>query len=251
MIRITDQRAWVKSCLGVAEALRTLTILTLEKCHMQGPPCPPLPAWARTCFDRYWSVAYKKATPLDETREPNVQEKGQILGFMMWYRDFLGNFETLVDKLPKFELSEENQKKVEEAFERALNIDDLLTPEEQALGDSIFEQPEIASAEAAAKLATVERSQFYAALAEGNLGPSGAPDGTINQTDATEIYLLIFLGWHDIFDFRSSTQLRNHLIARLGINVVGRDPKRIEQLCRRIGLRFKRPGRPKKYLHRR
>jgi hypothetical protein len=83
-------------------------------------------------------------------------------------------------------------------------------------------------------------------MAEGMKGPSRTATGELRVTDATAIYLLLMLNWREMFKVESVTQLHRWLTLLFGRNRIG-EKKRIEQLCARIGLRFRKVGRPKKY----
>ena len=60
-----------------------------------------------------------------------------------------------------------------------------------------------------------------------------------------EIYLFMLMFWRMIEQMDSVRQLHEILVKMFGANRVG-DQKRIEKICQRIGLSFRKPGRPKK-----
>ena len=62
---------------------------------------------------------------------------------------------------------------------------------------------------------------------------------------ATGIYLFMLWHWRRIHAMRSVHELHQCLRRVLGSQQVG-DLKRIEKLCQRIGLSYRKPGRPKK-----
>ena len=59
-----------------------------------------------------------------------------------------------------------------------------------------------------------------------------------------EIYLFLIIFRHSIEKLTSVRQLHELLIGEFGSNRVG-EQKRIEKICQRIGLSFRKPGRPK------
>jgi hypothetical protein len=60
-----------------------------------------------------------------------------------------------------------------------------------------------------------------------------------------EIYVFMLMFWQAIERMDSVRQLHEVLVKVFGANRMG-DQKRIEKICQRIGLSFRKPGRPKK-----
>jgi hypothetical protein len=60
-----------------------------------------------------------------------------------------------------------------------------------------------------------------------------------------EIYLYMIFAWPAIARLSSVRQLHEVLIKIFGASRIG-DQKRVEKICQRIGLSFRKPGRPKK-----
>jgi hypothetical protein len=60
-----------------------------------------------------------------------------------------------------------------------------------------------------------------------------------------EIYLFMLLYWRSVQGMRSVRGLHESLVKIFGANRVGEE-KRIEKICQRIGLTFRKAGRPKK-----
>ena len=74
--------------------------------------------------------------------------------------------------------------------------------------------------------------------------PKSAGLGNLGNS-ATEIYFVMFFFWRRVDALRSVRDLHRFLIQILGCPRVG-DLKRVEKICQRIGLRYRKPGRPKK-----
>ncbi len=70
--------------------------------------------------------------------------------------------------------------------------------------------------------------------------------GENETTEATQIYKLMLTFWRFVDELPNTQVLFEFLSATLGQNVVGNDPKRVQQLCRRVGKKFRPPGRPRK-----
>lgn len=92
-----------------------------------------------------------------------------------------------------------------------------------------------------------DESDFHRGLSDGLRGLGrGAPGD--RSTDATDVYLLLVIWWRFVARLSSVTQLHNLAVRCLGPARAG-EKKRIEKLCQRIGLTFRKRGRPKKIRH--
>ena len=60
-----------------------------------------------------------------------------------------------------------------------------------------------------------------------------------------KVYLFMLMCWRQIQHMKSVPELHGALVVMLGAQQVG-DLKRIEKICQRIGLSFRKPGRPEK-----
>jgi hypothetical protein len=60
-----------------------------------------------------------------------------------------------------------------------------------------------------------------------------------------EIYIFLLLFWRFVNQLKSVSQLHQVLVKIFSAHRVG-DLKRIEKICQRIGLHYRKPGRPKK-----
>jgi len=63
----------------------------------------------------------------------------------------------------------------------------------------------------------------------------------------SDIYRTMLMHWRTVDQFKSVSELHKFLIQELGERRV-RGLKRIEKICQRIGLRFRKSGRPKKII---
>ncbi|MGA3283428.1 MAG: hypothetical protein ABSD57_03070 [Verrucomicrobiota bacterium] len=59
-----------------------------------------------------------------------------------------------------------------------------------------------------------------------------------------EIYLFLLLYWKSVVQLKSVHDLHQVIVKILGAHRTG-DLKRMEKICQRIGLRYRKPGRPK------
>jgi hypothetical protein len=88
-------------------------------------------------------------------------------------------------------------------------------------------------------------SEYHRGLADGLNGVG--KDSPKDQSDnATEIYFLTAMFWRTVAKFSSVTEYHSWLQLMLGSPKVRvEDRERIAKICQRIGLRFRKRGRPK------
>ena len=93
----------------------------------------------------------------------------------------------------------------------------------------------------------VEAAEFFRGFAEGICKPGmTAEPSLVGATTATPIYGRLLVHHTEIEQLKSVRDLRAFLLVRgLSEQVLG-DPKRLEKLCERIGLSFRKRGRPKR-----
>lgn len=70
--------------------------------------------------------------------------------------------------------------------------------------------------------------------------------GGNRRNDATDIYQFMLLYWRVVQRLESVDQLHQLLIRVFGRNRAGCDPKRVAQICQRVGLKYRARGRPRK-----
>ncbi len=92
----------------------------------------------------------------------------------------------------------------------------------------------------------VELAEIY----QGKRDAVSMMNGENKTTDTTAIYQLMLTFWRLVEQFPTAQRFFEFLTRFLGQNRVGDDPKRIQQMCARIGKTFAKVGRPRKYLQR-
>lgn len=91
-----------------------------------------------------------------------------------------------------------------------------------------------------------DAADFFAGFAKGLANPGVKKAKLAKDTTATPIYQRLLACWREVDQLGSVTELRQFLLARgfdeqrLGY------PKRLEKICERIGLKFRKRGRPRK-----
>jgi hypothetical protein len=74
--------------------------------------------------------------------------------------------------------------------------------------------------------------------------PEGKIGGEIGST-TIEIYFFLLWNWRAVRGLKSVRQLHEVLVKYVGKRETG-NPERIVKICQRIGLSFRKPGRPRK-----
>jgi hypothetical protein len=120
-----------------------------------------------------------------------------------------------------------------------------------ALGDSILETGgnngtglEKDVEEFESKMDLAQSAEF----AQGAADAKAMLAGKNKSNDATRIYLCMLVFWRVVDRLESVDQLFEMLTKIFGRNLVGSDPKRISQICLRVGKKFRVRGRPRKQL---
>jgi hypothetical protein len=179
------------------------------------------------------------------------KQAGHCVGHLHWMRKRLPSLcENMGKRLRAIKLpvlSEKMERLLERELDAALTFDVAVTPEEILdyegflSGESRhLENQEIKMND----LPAADAASFFAGKSQGILGPSGADDGSLHETSATKIYLLLILAWPTVSELPSVSVLHDWLKSRLGPRVVG-EKRRVEKLCERMGLRLRGRGRPK------
>ena len=228
--------------------MRDLFLLTLITCDIPDIPTPEIPTWVKKCFDLYWSVSYRKMPSIVGCDPSDARGAGAMVGLVLGWQTYLKELDAMLklSEQPAKHWSDLSAQRIDEAWRQAFYIENVVTEEVLDEVDRLMEakadiSPIIAEGSQA------EQIQFFDGLSAGRKGPSGTSNGMLAETDASDIYLLLILHWRRIFNFSSMTELHRFLTCCLGRNRVG-DKKRVEQLCARVGLRFRGRGRPRKTL---
>lgn len=96
--------------------------------------------------------------------------------------------------------------------------------------------------EAESQMDLKEQAEFHQGFADATKMIMGDNE----STETTAILLIMVICWRVVESLPTAQSLFDLLAKALPQNVVGEDPKRIQQICRRVGKRFRAPGRPKK-----
>ena len=252
-IRVMDEKRIVEASVGLAKTFDDLVCLGLEKVGCPNVPQFEVPTWVRCCFAKYWSVSCAKVPPISGKDEPPLRDQGYYAGMILWSLHSMDamfdKLDALADKLPPLNLSAKAEKEIEEAWGRTPRFASVLTEKEWADIDGLMEAPNPSAIQLTPEvfaLPPAASAQLLHGLGDGLLGPSGTEDGNVKSSDATATYMFLMLYWRETFQIQSMQQLYDWLVVIFGKNRLGRDRKRLEKLCERIGLRFRGRGRPRK-----
>ncbi len=82
--------------------------------------------------------------------------------------------------------------------------------------------------------------------AEGRASALRMLAGANKKNEATDIYLFLLLYWRVVERLETVDHLHRVITKVFGPNLAGSDPKRIAQICQRVGLKYRARGRPPK-----
>ncbi len=100
--------------------------------------------------------------------------------------------------------------------------------------------------EALAQSSHEEASAFFRGFSKGIARKGMDKFSPVRSTTATEIYQKLFCCWGEVSQLKSVSELRSLLIQTGVKEQMLRDPKRLEKICERIGLKLRGRGRPRK-----
>jgi hypothetical protein len=244
-----EERKRIKTGLKICETIHALAILSYNKSTANQAPVPLIPAWAIKCFEGLWNSAFSKLPSEEELlQRGEIAAQGYTAGYLVWLRYWLqSNLNQLEDKT-KPKLSDKAQATLAIAFNKAFIIDGVCDENELEEYAKFLGAKDDSKLNEYLKVGVGDQREKFLQIAEGIKGPSGNEDGSLNFTDASQIYLVLFLYQHHIMTFTSMTDLYAWLCRSFPRSQVG-EKKRIELLCSRIGLRFRGRGRPRKKFY--
>ncbi len=215
--------------------LRVMPLLLLESIGMSDGPRAEYPVWVRRCAEK-----------VNRARFPRVFETAKNIGGLPAYSAGLAfglmvtgqkiALPSIPDGLP--ELTNEQTAEAWKFFygsEAAVN-----TPSPD--GDLISVEIRNDVKQMEADFSAQEQADFDQGKADAGKMILGDNEATATTT----IYSTMLTFWRVVDICPTSQVLFDFLTRVLKENVVGSDPKRVQQLCRRIGKTFGKPGRPRK-----
>lgn len=212
-------------------------MLLLESLGMSDEPSASYPVWVRRCAEKVNRASFPKLYSLAEPSEVKPPyAMGIVYGMMVTGQKVASA--VIPAGMP--EPTEEQR----DTFWKFLYGDDCSQFTPSPDGDVIA--VEIHSEVAARQKDFGPAEQV--AFDQGKADAGQMILGDNNANEATRIYSLMLTFWRVVDVLPTSQSLFELLTRALGANIVGSDPKRVQQLCRRIGKRFGKPGRPKKLL---
>ncbi len=222
-------------CLRYADSTIIRTILQAD---LEGTPLPTgYPPWVIKCGQKVCRELFPLVYQSKEGNLSNPEEAGLVLGMMK------GGEACLQGELSKVDwvgFPEPTKEQMIEASALIFGKDSGLSIPES--GDTLIPHKITEDFRAYDEtLALPDRWKLQQSLADG----MGMLAGHNASTEATQIQKILLVFWRVIEQCKTSEQVFNFLTAVLGSNIVGSDPKRVLQICTRLGKRFPR-GRPKK-----
>jgi len=177
--------------------------LCLLKIGVFNVSAPKVPKWFEACFEAYWKTCWKKM-PVGITDESiTSRDVGFYMGYIPWYKKWMQAWEADLEKLnfPEPKLSKLGEKRVYEAWEKALIPDEIKADFERFESGEADKDLELVD-QCVADLPLHEASMFHEGKSKGLLGPSGLADGSLEDTTATAIYIWLMLCWPWVIEYR-------------------------------------------------
>jgi len=210
----------------------------LERIGMPTLPTSHYPDWARNCANKVNTALFPKVfEAIENDALSPAYSTGVAFGMMTGAQSRAGE---LTAALPA-DLPAPTDDQIQAVW-RWLYRGDAETATQAPDGDLI-------ALEYREEFRRIENSLGPAELAQLHQGVADATRmiaGENKATETTKIYSVMLTYWRVVDYVQSIDRLIKFLRDVLGPNVVGSDPKRISQLCSRVGKSFRRPGRPRK-----
>lgn len=201
-------------------------------------PDEGLPKWVQN-IERELGATMFPVARVKKGFEPTPKRLGGIIGhacaygvwLVEWVAETLGGSETALDE-------------------------SKLTPEQLAFGNKFIQgllnewYPALRRLAKRALCSTVDQSyedmrDFLLAYSEAFSRKPKAPNAGDIGNSATELYFYMIVHWKVVNAMNSVHELHQWLVKRFGPHQVG-ELKRIEKICQRIELHYRRRGRPKR-----
>lgn len=194
---------------------------------------PDAPAWVSNLYDRM-SVGFYPRLRQVEDRPISAAKLGYFVGrhvaMFQWMTEVWDATKIPAEVLAK--LSEEQLKKGEEWTRRL--FEEFVPVWYRAVRRTLLR--------ALAEEYSEARS-FFAHFSQGLMSKPKTPASSAVGNSATEVEFAMLYCWRLIETFPSVRVLHQFLVRLFDTNRVG-DQKRVEKICQRIGLSFRKPGRP-------
>jgi hypothetical protein len=228
MSDVPDEKKWLT---GFADEMDRIE--KLVPCNFL-PSDAEYPAWVPN-VEREMSLVLLPAAKLGKNwGEASSKRMGAVLGhqcaIVVWMREWLYQEDTGTPEEP---LTEEQIREGEEIVNKFNEwYEAMRGMAKQALASSVDQTYE-------------DMRDFLLGFSDGfSRKPKNFGAGDMGNT-TFKVYLFMLLFWRQIQQMKSVPELHRSLVVMLGAQQVG-ELKRIEKICQRIGLSFRKPGRPSK-----
>jgi hypothetical protein len=206
---------------------------------------PDIPPWVRAATARLDKTLFAPFTGTLDKLELAPYRAGAAMGFLVWGTKSLKNVnhsESLRRELKKLKWSPRARRKARAIWQDFFLGVGFLTKGECNVSKYIPKRV-VKYLKGIEGNSLNELSEFYRGYAVGLEG-IGICASTDRSDLASEIYFALVSWWRFVVRFKSLTELHEWLTKILGEQKVG-DRKRVEKICERIGLKFRKRGRPR------
>lgn len=197
------------------------------------------PKWVQTCGRKVTRALFPRIYRSVEGKTPSrAYDAGLAVGLLEYGQQVLAAIAEEIGPIPEAEVSDENLKR----FWHELYGEDWKT---YTFSDTDILVP----SEIRQKIAEMQQRFNLAQQADYHQGFADVirmMAGENKETATTEIYTLMLVFWRLIERLPTFEVFFDLMTKIFGHNRTGSDPKRLGQMCQRIGKRFRLPGRPPK-----
>lgn len=224
--------------LEIALNSNTLSMLQL-------PDDTNAPKWVAKIRKQLHETVYFDVSNFLSNQKHNSQSLGYAFGLMRWsIETTLNYFELLEKKIEgKIEIDgnwDDIEETVNTIFWRMI-VGDATEDDLRRFHTRIW----IHLQKAYFKWPIRDAGLFYKGLSRGLQGVRDENGNYLRERDNTRLLITIWVNWPSVKQLKSRSQLYNWLCFIHGRQVVG-EYKRIEKICERYSITFRKPGRPKK-----
>jgi hypothetical protein len=222
--------------------LEVQEILLAESVGMSDKPVPKYPLWVKRCAEKVNRALLPKVFESVESNKTSfIGQAGLAFGLMSAgqakLKPELKNLRKIVGESGADTTFAQDIVFLE-SF-RSGNNEPLLVAKN---GDMIAPKFREKIRQIESQAALSDLTKFYKGMCDAAL----MVNGENKTTDTTAIYQLMLTFWRLVEQFTTAQKFFEFLTLILGRNRVGDDPKRVQQMCARIGKTFAKPGRPRK-----
>lgn len=197
------------------------------------------PLWVRRCGRRVTRALFPRVYRAFEGKSPSrAYDLGLAFGMMESGQKMLTELSDQIGPLPQTEITDANS----EGLWHLLYGDGAKTLTFTPGDDLIPVEIRRELSERQQRFTLQQQADFHQGVAD----VTRMMNGENESTATTDIYTFMLIFWRVIDRLPTFEAFYDIATKVFGQNRTGNDPKRLAQMCQRVGKKFRRPGRPPK-----